>query len=387
MKDIIAKYPWINFEINLSKLPLKSWIYLGECISKCEHIKQVPLLPQIREELHKMYLVKGVQATTAIEGNTLSEGQVREILEGRDTLGNSKKYLKQEVENILQGCNDITQTLLQGNHIQITTEWLCKINAQVLKDVPCEDHVRPGQFRKVNVGVGRYKAPDAKDVETITEEFCKWINDLPMSSSDLPPLAKSILKAITAHLYIAWIHPFGDGNGRTARLVEFAILLEGGAPSPAAHLLSNHYNATRTEYYRQLDGTSKSGGKITSFFSYALEGFHEGLIQVINFIIGQVQFICWEHYIYERFGALPSSPVLKRQRNVLREISRSGEDKLSRDRIEKITANIYMKEKKGVKSLTRDLNQLVKMNLLTEENGIYSQNLSVILEHLPFSMI
>lgn len=386
MKEIREKYPWINFEIDLRKFPLKSWIFLGECVSKCEHIKQVPLLPHIREELHKVYLVKGIQATTAIEGNTLSEEQIREILEGQDTLENSKKYLKQEVENILQGCNDIAKTLQKGKHIQFTAEWLCKINAQVLKDAPCEDHVIPGQFRKVTVGVGRYRAPEAKDVQSITEEFCKWINNLPISSSGLPSLAIGILKAITAHLYIAWIHPFGDGNGRTARLVEFAILLESGAPSPAAHLLSNHYNATRMEYYRQLDGTSKSGGDIMSFFSYALEGFHEGLIQVINFIIGQVQYISWEHYIYERFGSLPSSPVYKRQRNVLREISRAGEEKLSKGKIEKITANIYMKEKKSVKSLTRDLNQLVKMNLLREEDELYSPNLSLILEHLPFSM-
>ena len=51
-----------------------------------------------------------------------------------------------------------------------------------------------------------------------------------------------IIKAIVAHLYIAWIHPFGDGNGRTARLLELQILLNSNIPTPAAHLLSNHYN-------------------------------------------------------------------------------------------------------------------------------------------------
>lgn len=55
----------------------------------------------------------------------------------------------------------------------------------------------------------------------------------------------AIFKAVVAHLYLAWIHPVGDGNGRTARLVEFQILLSSGVPSPAAHLLSNHYNQTR----------------------------------------------------------------------------------------------------------------------------------------------
>jgi Fic family protein len=40
----------------------------------------------------------------------------------------------------------------------------------------------------------------------------------------------AILKAILAHLCLAWIHPFGDGNGRTARLVEFQILIFPGCP-------------------------------------------------------------------------------------------------------------------------------------------------------------
>jgi Fic family protein len=61
----------------------------------------------------------------------------------------------------------------------------------------------------------------------------------------------ALMKAILTHLYIAWIHPFGDGNGRTARLAELQILLAAGMPMPASHLLSNHYNTTRTDLYRQ----------------------------------------------------------------------------------------------------------------------------------------
>ncbi len=76
-----------------------------------------------------------------------------------------------------------------------------------------------------------------------------------------------------AHLYIAWIHPFGDGNGRTARFLEVKILLRAGIPTVAAHLLSNHYNATRSAYYRQLQRASASGGYVAPFIQYALQGF------------------------------------------------------------------------------------------------------------------
>jgi hypothetical protein len=54
-----------------------------------------------------------------------------------------------------------------------------------------------------------------------------------------------LIAAVVAHVYFEWIHPFGDGNGRTGRLIELKLLLEAGVPQPAAHLLSNHYNATR----------------------------------------------------------------------------------------------------------------------------------------------
>lgn len=49
----------------------------------------------------------------------------------------------------------------------------------------------------------------------------------------------------------------GDGNGRTARLMEFQLLLEGGLPTAACHLLSNYYNRTRSRYYTVLAQTSR----------------------------------------------------------------------------------------------------------------------------------
>src|SRR5258708_25331431 len=91
-----------------------------------------------------------------------------------------------------------------------------------------------------------------------------------------------IIRAVIAHLYLAWIHPFGDGNGRTARLIEYRILLACGVPSPAVHLLSNHYNLTRTEYYRQLDRASGSKGEYIPFVEYAVQGFVDGLRQQLS---------------------------------------------------------------------------------------------------------
>ena len=75
------RYPFLTFELDLRRLPPRVWAQLGEARSKCDHLAGVPLMPATARELHALYLAKGVLATTAIEGNTLSEAQVRAVLE------------------------------------------------------------------------------------------------------------------------------------------------------------------------------------------------------------------------------------------------------------------------------------------------------------------
>lgn len=355
-------------------------------MSKCRHIRRVPLLPEVAERLHLVYLAKGVHATTAIEGNTLSEQQVMAAIEGKLKVEDSRKYLQQEVENVLSACNDIAKGLSVGDYREITPELLCELNGKVLKDVPCDEDVVRGELRRHRVGVGPYRAPAAKDVGELVDEFCKWINGINAESvASVDAVGLSIVKAVLAHLYIAWIHPFGDGNGRTARLVEFAILLSAGVPSPAAHLLSNHYNATRSEYYRQLDRTSKSGGDIRAFFEYAVNGLYDGLLGVIDFIVGQMQFISWEHYVFEYYRKLPAKDAHKRQRNVVLALSREVEA-ISKERLEELTAKIYLDAKKTKNTFTRDLNAILQSGLVVEENGLYRPDMGAILERLPFSV-
>lgn len=74
---------------------------LGEARSKCDHIRWVPLKPDVAKKLHEVYLAKGAQATTAIEGNTLSENEVLERVRGELQLPPSKEYLGREVDNVI----------------------------------------------------------------------------------------------------------------------------------------------------------------------------------------------------------------------------------------------------------------------------------------------
>ena len=76
-------HPWFTFAVDLRHAEVPFWTLLGEAHSKCEHIAQVLLTPETGAQLHQIYLAKGAAATTAIEGNTLSEAQVKSLLEGK----------------------------------------------------------------------------------------------------------------------------------------------------------------------------------------------------------------------------------------------------------------------------------------------------------------
>ena len=135
---------------------------IGEAMSKCQHIAGVPLLPAIAQRLYLVYLSKGVHATTSIEGNTLSEGQVRQRIEGKLDLPKSQEYLGKDIDNIIQACNNIREELQSSPEMGITTDRILDFNRLVLRDADTEAGVVPGEFRKHSVGVMGYRGPPGK---------------------------------------------------------------------------------------------------------------------------------------------------------------------------------------------------------------------------------
>lgn len=378
----MPNFDWITFSLDLRRIPWQAWVLLGECVAKCDYIKTVPLKPGIRDQLHRIYLAKGVNATTAIEGNTLTEEQVRALIDNKLKLPPSKEYLEQEARNILDACNKIGEDITTGRFAEITIEKICDFNQRVLANgVPRAEGAVPGEFRQHNVVVGNvYRAPVAQMVSDMMKSFCRWMNSEAFQNKSMS-VYFAIIKAIVAHLYIAWIHPFGDGNGRLARLLEFTVLLSSGIPSPAAHLLSNHYNATRTEYYTQLDKASKIKDP-SGFFNYALQGFYDGLEEQIKYVREHVIGVCWREYIYETFHKTGVGKIIKRQRELALAISEQKEP------VDKGVLLLLMSDKyrgKTPKTLVRDLNKLVNMGIVLCEGNKYTPNKDRILNLLPFS--
>lgn len=368
MRTYEKTHPWLNFTLDVRQMEYRSWLLLGEAVSKTEHIAGVPLDPDSAKELHAVYLTKGALATTAIEGNTLTEAEVREHLEGRLDLPPSRQYLTQEIDNIVAACNDIGNAVIRGDSGPITANEIRGYNRLVLKDLPLQEDVVPGELRTHSVMVGRYRGAPAEDGEFLLERFCDWLNGLELPEKMAQPY--SILAAIAAHLYFVWIHPFGDGNGRTARLIEFRFLLQAGFPTPAAHLLSNFYNLTRTEYYRQLDKASLSGAKMDDFIAYAIEGLVDQLKEQLGVIRKMQWDATWKNYVYERFGS--GSTTHLRQRRLVLELSKIAGDGgwVSRSDIPELSPRLAREyANKTPKTLSRDINAVVQMGLVVSRAG------------------
>jgi len=365
------------------------WMLLGEASSKCEHIAGVPLQPKTAERLYQLYLAKGAAATTAIEGNTLTEDEVLKRIEGNLKLPPSKEYLGQEVDNIVNACNQIVKDL-EADHDVLTAQRIKDFNRLVLSGLTTlEKEVVPGTIRPYPVLVGNvYRGAPAEDCEFLLDRMCEWLAG---ADFKVPENLKhtgldtvyAILKAIVAHIYLAWIHPFGDGNGRTARLIEFALLMAAGVPQPACHLLSNHYNQTRSRYYQQLDLASKSGGDILPFIEYALQGFVDGLREQLDTVRMQQWTVSWINYVHDFFRDKESA-THKRQRDLLLDLSQTP-DFVPAGKVNELTprlAKVYAS--KTSRTLFRDLKELEKTELIERtEQGVRAKR-EIILAFLPW---
>ena len=384
MKDYEESHPWITFKgTDVNNLPPRTWMLLGEARAICEQISSTPLIPSVAQHLNEVALIKGAQATTAIEGNTLDEDQVAGIYRGEYTAPPSRAYQEREVRNVLDALTGIDQNTARGTLGPVTSDLICDYNRRVLDGIEHTADVRPGEFRHHSVMVGNYRGVPAQDCRYLTQRLAAWLESDIFSSDDSETdFALTVAQAVFAHLYIAWIHPFGDGNGRTARLLEFMLLARSGqVPLLAAHMLSNHYNLTRDRYYRELEAASRTGST-SNFVAYAAQGLVDGLREQINFVRLQQLDVSWTNYVNQTMDRFPTSKSSERQRALV--LAMSPFEAVSRGDLTLLTpalAALYART--GPRTLSRDLNRLLKSGLILREGRNWKANTSIMSRSCP----
>ena len=328
------------------------------------HVANAPIDPENAKKMYNLFLAKGAAATTAIEGNTLTEEDVLKQVEGDLNLPDSQEYLQIETQNIIDACNGFVEELGQADPSEcaITADFVKSLNRKALEGLALGDGVVPGEIRRHSVVVAGYRGAPSEDCQYLLDRMCAVVEEILCKSDEKSKYLDAIFAALFSHVYIALIHPFGDGNGRTSRLLEVYILLRAGFPMPTCQLLSNHYNKTRNEYYRRLDAISKKG-ELVEFNSYALQGFTDGLREQVNQIQQEQMRVTWVNYVHEKF-AEKTSEASKRQRDLALSISRDASFRSIQD---VLAADLNMGRTYAPlapKTLTRDINVLVEMELI-----------------------
>jgi Fic family protein len=382
----MQEYPHISFQQNW-RLDEETFFRLGQCESIIQAISSAPVKPEYRKQMLAVSLRKGARATTAIEGNTLSEEEVARIDAG-ESLPPSKEYLQIEVKNVIEALNQIrTEVITEDKASILSPVMIERFNHFVGKNLGDHFQSVPGKFRTPghNVVVGGYRPPLGEDVAPLMIRFCEWMRDAFRFEEGKQSFQDQVIQAIVAHGYIAMIHPFGDGNGRTARLIEFYILLRAGLPDMASHILSNHYNDTRQEYYRQLDLCVRERD-LSGFVRYAVLGFRDGLKGVLDIIQANLLEMSWHKFIYDTLDSKKAKgktrAIVKRQRTFALQFPvdqwHTPDDLV-------VSSGILAKEYATLSSATlmRDLAELERLELIIKDKGRYKGNIEIMRGYLP----
>ena len=384
----LTAHSFIIYTLNLHEVSYKLWMLLGAAESKCKHLAGIPLRPEKQKELNQISLKKGIRATTAIEGNTLSEDDVEQIYRsGAESIPLSRRYQAQEVENVLNVYNGIIHQIEIGQDCKVSLEVLGTDNAEILKNIKIDSHIIPGEIRTYPVTVGNsYKGAPAEDCEYLLNKLLEWLNE-DWGLMNEHPLVEGILKAVVSHLYFVWIHPFGDGNGRGARVLEFRMLMRAGVPLTAAHLLTSYYNDTRDLYYETLKVSSRERNGELEFIQYAVQGFVDALDKQIASILEEQLNVTWINYIHTVHFGGKLTPALRRRRDLLLGIS-AFDRAMSREELRYRLPDDVLKQYQGnAKTLTLDMNYLERQGLILKTSEGYIAAKDLMRAFLPLRTI
>ena len=363
---------------------------LGQSKALIASLREVPLSATLKSELKQVSLIKGAQASTAIEGNTLSEEEVRNVLEGQN-IPESKAYQEKEVDNILRAMHQIIDDVaIQSNPPILTAELFQGYHHRVGEGLTAPFGATPGKFAQSQRVVGNYRCPPPgrgkEQVEGLVKRLCEWSEKEFGFTTGKQTFRDGFFQAVISHVYFEWIHPFDDGNGRTGRLLEFYLLLRAGVPDICAHVLSNHYNKTRPEYYAHLQRCQETG-ELTDFIGYAITGFLDGLNEVWESISVELLERAWRSHVYDKFAEIKlSRAVLKRRRSLVLYLPLFKSHTF--DTIT-LAALEIAQHYRGVEAHTikRDIDYLVKEELLSQdESGEFSANVGILRTQYPQHM-
>lgn len=323
-----------------------------------ETVVDLPILPEFSSKIEPEIMYSSISGTAAIEGNPINKEDVRKIAAGEEIETYTKKD-QQEIKNLIKAYNLLSSIEPDSDPFLLTEDFVKKLQKIITNDIPDENNI-PGQYRNGLVYVGdkahggRYTPPKIlDDIKNLMREFIDWINS--DSILNLDPF----LRASLAHYHFCLIHPFWDGNGRTARIIE-AIILQSSNVKYVPKELSNYYYKNVDDYYMAFSKSIKLKTDVTPFVEFILQASIESLKGIKDSIVYFIRkFSLRDFYAFEKKNKM----ITERQFNLLsllldNQVHFSLKDLLG------TTPFSILYNKVTTQTARRDLKKLTEMKLL-----------------------
>ncbi len=242
-------------------------------------IDGLPITPRLLAHLRETAKLQTTHYSTMIEGNRLSQKDVEGVLRQNHHFPGRERD-EREVKNYY-GALDFVEQLAEQN-LPVTERQIQLIHGHVMqsgKGKPTPTPYRDGQnvIKDSHTGGIVYMPPEAKDVPELMGALADWIEE------DIP----CPIKAALAHYQFATIHPYYDGNGRTARLMATMILHLGGYGLKGIYSLEEYYAQNLQAYYDAIAvGPShnyymgRADADLTGWVEYFIAGMIESFTKV-----------------------------------------------------------------------------------------------------------
>jgi len=240
-----------------------------------ESIRYLPITPTVLATLRETARLFSTHYSTMIEGNRLTQEQVSKVLKKREHFPGRERderevlgyYAAQEkIEQLAAANKPITVQQIKLLHALVMAGGRRRIKPTAFRDG--QNVIRDGRSGRIV-----YMPPEATDVPGLMKDLTDWINRSAIAGLPCP------IRAGIAHYQFATIHPYYDGNGRTARLATTLILHLGGYDLKGLYSLEEYYARNLGAYYDALTiGPShnyyagRAESDITKWVDYFCEG-------------------------------------------------------------------------------------------------------------------
>ena len=340
-----------------------------------ETIRGIPVTAGVRRRLNALNIARAVRGTAAIEGTRISEEEALEVLDAPadvKVLPPDRSRDEREARNA-QAVLEFVQRELRANPERRLDEPLIREIHRLTTEGVLYEGNEPGQYRDHAVTAGDYRPPaSGREVRQLMTDFLRWFDQGAAAAWD------PIVRAAVAHFYVVSIHPFGDGNGRASRGVESFMLYRAGINAFGFYSLANFYYQHRDAYVDALTAARfRSGGDLTDFVLFAVEGLASELEQVRRELMSMVQVIAFLEYAHQELEAVPGLGERRRARmlDLLRALTGARLDRAPFENVDTsaIMAGVYRRV--GARTTQRDLR-----TLLDQREGQMVPNVEIMAE-------